>query len=124
MRLFLATLLALLLVPAFGQYTKTNVSPTEEAKNLKLLIQKQSSTKATYLKNKANAKAKKQYVDASVALGLQYTFSNTVDRTVKYKKALTYFREARKTDPNNAVAKEWIERIESIYKSMNRPIPH
>jgi len=123
MKWLLASLLALLLVPAFGQYGKSNLTPAEEAKNLQLLLKKQSTTKAAYLKHPKDVKAKKAYVDASVGLGLQYTFANTVDRKVKYKKALTYFREAKKTDPKNPVANEWIQRIESIYKSMGRPIP-
>ncbi len=122
MKWFLLSLLALLLVPAFGQYDKP-VSPAEETKNLKLLITKQSTAKAAYLKHQADPKFKKQYVDTSVALGLQYTFANTVDRKVKYKKALTYFREAKKVDPKNPVANKWIDQIESIYKSMGRPIP-
>lgn len=122
MKWLLASMLALLLVPAFGQYNKA-LSPAEETKNIQVLTKKQTTTKAAYLKNPKDAKVKKAYVDASVGLGLQYTFANTVDRKIKYKKALTYLREAKKADPKNPVANEWIQRIESIYKSMGRPIP-
>jgi len=122
MKWLLGFLLALLLVPAFGQYGKP-VTAAEETKNLKLLLGKQAATKATYLKHPKDAAAKQKYVDANVALGLQYTYANTVDRKIKYKRALTYFREAKKVDPQNPTANKWINQIESIYRSMHRPIP-
>lgn len=123
MKWLIACLLALLMVPAFGQYNKP-VTPEQEAKNIKLLLSKQAVAKKTYLKKKSDVKAKKAYVDSTVALGLQYTYANTVDRKKKYKIALNYFREALKTDPKNSVATEWKTRIEDIYRSMGRPIPH
>ena len=49
--------------------------------------------------------------------------SDALDQKVKYKEALILYREALKIDPTNKEASSNKDLIESIYKSMNRPIP-
>ena len=41
----------------------------------------------------------------------------------KYPKALAMFRNALKTDPDNALAKDGVNLIEDVYRSMGRPVP-
>jgi Tfp pilus assembly protein PilF len=123
MKLLLATLIAFCWVPAFAQYGDKPLSAPEEKKNIAILLKRQATTKAAFTKKPKDAKVKKAYVDANVALGLQYTYSNTVDRKEKYKLALKYFKEALKHDPQNKDAKQMRDQIVSIYKSMGRPVP-
>ena len=123
MKLLLATLIAFCWVPAFAQYGDKPLSAPEEKKNIAVLLKRQATTKATFTKKPKDIKAKKAYVDANVALGLQYTYSTTVDRKEKYKLALKCFREALKYDPKNPDAKQMHDQIVGIYKSMGRPVP-
>jgi len=120
MKWMLALVLALLWVPATAQQPAT---PAQEKQNIAKLLKNHSTAKAAFLKNPKHPKAKKAYVDSNVALGLQYTYAQTVDRKQKYKIALKYFREALKHDPKNVDARKSHDQIVSIYKSMGRPVP-
>jgi hypothetical protein len=122
MKWLLALVLALSAIPAFAQYGKP-VSAAEEKKSIAVLLKKQATTKAAFTKAPKDPKAKKAYVDSNVALGLQYTYAQTVDRKEKYKLALQCFREALKYDPKNQDAKQMHDQIVNIYKSMGRPVP-
>jgi hypothetical protein len=122
MKWLLATLLALSCLPVFAQYNK-QVSPAEEKKSIARLLKNQAVTKVAFEKKPKDAKAKKAYVDSNVALGLQYTYAQTVDRKEKYKLALKYLRVALKHDPANKDAKLMHDQIVNIYKSMGRPVP-
>ncbi len=123
MKWFIALALVLCLsVSGFAQYNK-QVSPAEEKKSIAKLLKQHTATKAAYAKKPKDPKAKKAYVDTNVALGLQYTYSNTVDRKEKYKLALKYLREALRLDPKNKDAKQMHDQIVAIYKSMGRPVP-
>lgn len=79
--------------------------------------------KAAYTAAPNDAAAKSKYVAATVAFGDANMMSDTLDRKVKYKEALKYYREALSVDPKNEPAKKSKELIESIYKQMGRPIP-
>lgn len=122
MKWLLAIGLLLISAVTFGQYNQ-NVSPAEEKKNIALLIKKQEAAKIAFTKKPKDAKIRKTYVESNVALGLQYTYSQTVDRKLKYKLALNYLREALKLEPNHKDAKPMYDQIVSIYKSMGRPVP-
>lgn len=122
-------LLATLLVSSmtFSQGYKAspqNASANAEAqKELKLAEKEQSEAKAKFSKNPKDGKLKAAYVKATVKLGTTNMMSPVVDRKLKYKLALRYYREALKLDPKNAEALNNKQMIESIYKQMNRPIP-
>ncbi len=122
MKWLVATLLLLSMVTAFAQ-VNPSATPEQEKKNIALLLKNHATSKAAFTKKPKDAKAKKSYVDSNVALGLQYTYAQTVDRKEKYKIALSYLREALKHDPKNKDAKEMYDQIVSIYKSMGRPVP-
>lgn len=95
----------------------------DEAENIKSLVAKQAAAKTAFEKNPSDEKLKKGYVDSSVALGIQYTYAETVDRKEKYKLALQYLKEALKQDPEHKDAKATHDQIVDIYKSMGRPVP-
>lgn len=122
MKWIIALLVLSITAVPFAQYGKP-VTPEVEKKNIQVLIQKKAKAKTAFQKLPKDAKVKKAYVDANVALGLQYTFAGTVDRKVKYKLALENFREALKWDPQNKEAREMQDQIVAIYKSMGRPVP-
>jgi Tfp pilus assembly protein PilF len=122
MKWLLATLLLIFSVLGFAQYGKP-VSAAEEKKQIAILLKKHAAAKTAFTKKPKDAKVKKAYVDANVALGLQYTYAGSVDRKEKYKLALKYLREALKHDPQNKEAKPMHDQIVNIYKSMGRPVP-
>jgi hypothetical protein len=122
MKLLLAITLLFATTLSFGQYNQ-NLSPTEEKKNIAVLVKKQALAKGMFAKKPKDPKIRKAYVESNVALGLQYTYAQTVDRKLKYKLALTYLREALKLEPNHKDAKPMYDQIVSIYKSMGRPVP-
>lgn len=68
----------------------------------------------------ASAADKKAAADAYLARGNVY-YSAGQPRLYKY--ALADFRQVLKYDPENDEAKEKVNTIESIYKSLGRPIP-
>jgi len=79
--------------------------------------------KKAYEASPANDKAKKAYVVATMELADSNMFGEDVDRKVRYKNALQYYREVIKLDPENKQAKANADLIVSIYKQMGRPIP-
>lgn len=124
-RLVLPALLLLTTFHALAQgpyQQQANGSPAEKAeltKNEKAQV----AAKAAFAKNPKDMQAKQAYVKATVRLGTNCMMSNILDRKVKYRRALSYYREALKLDPTNREAKNNKDMIEKIYKSMNRPIP-
>lgn len=93
-------------------------------KSLAKFKQEHDLAKLGYTKDPASKTAKDTYVFTTVRLGLAtMDAGNTQDPKVKYPAALRLFREALKVDPANADAKQNKDLIESIYKSMHRPIP-
>jgi hypothetical protein len=78
---------------------------------------------AAYAKAPTNAEAKANFVMAAASFGTANMMSETLDRKVKYKVALQYYREVLKVDPKNEEALKNKDLIEGIYKQMGRPIP-
>ncbi len=81
------------------------------------------AAEAAYKKAPKDKKVVKKYADASFALGMGTMVGEGLTPREKYTGALKYLRRSVKADPKNKLAKEQIEMIESIYKSMGRPIP-
>jgi len=109
-------MLAAMAVAAFGQ-------DNLDLKALNKLQKEQVAAKSAFKRHPKDATAKQKYVAATVKLGTADMSSDALDRKVKYKKALQLYREALKVDPNNVEAKNNKQLIESIYKSMGRPVP-
>lgn len=74
-------------------------------------------------KSPANDAAKNALVGALVARAEYYMTADDLAPREKYPKALQLYRRAVKLDPDNATAKAGVDQIESIYRSMGRPIP-
>ncbi|MGC4047343.1 MAG: hypothetical protein QM758_26380 [Armatimonas sp.] len=68
-------------------------------------------------------KDKKATAAAYAARGVSRMNDDKAGAKVKYRAALEDYRKALSLDPENAEAKSNKEMIESIYKSMGRPIP-
>ena len=80
-------------------------------------------TKLAYSAKATDAKAKSAYLASAVKYAHESMMSAELDPKVKYRQALTIYREVLKIDPTNEVAKPESELIIKIYKSMGRPVP-
>ena len=89
---------------------------------LKQLEAAYKSSKAEFAKKPKDAKVKKNYVDATYLVGMG-RMNSALPPHQKYTTALEAFREVLKTDPKHKMAKEWRDKIVSIYKQMGRPVP-
>ena len=81
----------------------------------------QLDAKITALQKKAFAK--KPLAAAYTERGYQRMMDDAASPRVKYRAALGDLRHALAFDPTNQKAKKHKAMIESIYKSMGRPIP-
>lgn len=70
-----------------------------------------------------SAAVKTVLADAHVANGNSLMYNEALPPMRKYPAALREFRAALKYDGENKKAKANIDTIESIYKSMGRPVP-
>jgi hypothetical protein len=87
----------------------------DRAKQVDALIARQQ-------KAPKDAKLKSQTVKDSYALGHELMVTQELP-PYKYRFSLKYLRAAAKLDPGHKQAKADIDQIESIYKSMGRPVP-
>ena len=99
-----------------------NEGGTED--DLNKLTKEQVAAAAAFKKSPTNEQAKSDYIAKTVRLATASMASESLDRKVKYRQALKYYREALKVDPTNEEAKNNSEMIISIYKSMGRPVPN
>jgi hypothetical protein len=79
--------------------------------------------RAAYDKNPSDAAAKKALIEVTLQNAQFYMYKSPLPPNQKYRKALHDYREVLKLDPSNAKASDSIAMIESIYKSMNKPVP-
>lgn len=121
MAAILTTMLAVIALA--GAQTSSHKPAASVDAELKRTEAAYTKAKTAYTK-KPSAATKQALVVASTKFGTAAMISPTLDRKVKYKKALHLYREALKLDPKNAEAKSNSEMIISIYKSMGRPIPN
>jgi hypothetical protein len=74
-------------------------------------------------KAKPTPALKTALIDANMAKADEFMSNDSVPPRVKYTTALRAYREVLKYDKDNKKATANINTIESIYKSMGRPIP-
>lgn len=117
-----ATIGSLLLLLT-GQALAQSASDAKETKLLNQAKSLYTTSKAAYTKNAKDGKVKKSYVQATVSYGTIAMNSPILKPKDKYPLALRLYREALKVDPKNEIALNNKKMIESIYKSMNRPVP-
>ncbi len=110
---------AVVSMAAFGQDYSAKLTEMVKEKKFsdaaKLLEDEDAKTKT--------AKPNQKLADAHVLLGNAYMYEDSLPPFQKYPSALRQFRGALKYDPENKKAKQNIETIEGIYKSMGRPVP-
>lgn len=80
------------------------------------------SAKAAYA-GSANDETKSALVEATVAWATEVMTDPKLPPNQKYPRSLKLYREAMALDPKNQVAAENSAMIESIYKSLGKPIP-
>lgn len=117
------TAFVLLLALSGSILAQKKVDEKKELAELAKIEKAQQAAKAAYLKSPKDAKKKKAYVDATLVLANNTQASIALSSKDKYPKALRLFREAIKVDPKNKEAIQGRDTIESIYKSLGRPIP-
>ncbi len=76
-----------------------------------------------YEKNTGDEATKKKLIQATYELGRKIEYDNSLPPFVKYRQALKLFRRTLELDANHKEALAEKEQIESIYRSMNKPIP-
>ena len=74
-------------------------------------------------KGKPTPALKKALAEANMAKADAFMNDNSAPPRVRYTTALRSYREVLKYDKDNKKAQENIATIETIYKSMGRPIP-
>ena len=105
--------------PSLGSDPKAGATAPDQP-----LDERVATAKAAYEENPSDTAAKTAYADAALMNANFYMYKSPLPPNQKYPKALALYREVLKADPSNAAAKESIETIESIYRSMNRPVPN
>ena len=122
MKVFSIAILVLSCVAANAQYGGSK--PVTKAE-LVALEKVYTTTKKAYLvKGKKSApKVKTASTDATYAYGYGSMTSPDLDRKIKYKQALSLFKECLSIDPTHKQAKSQYDLIVSIYKQMGKPVP-
>jgi PBP1b-binding outer membrane lipoprotein LpoB len=88
-------------------------TPVDVSSQTQMVIEAEKKLKA----KPADADLKKNLAEAYTKRGVVLTSSQ------QYAAAIGDFRKALKYDANNEIAKNWVEQITGIYKSMNREAP-
>jgi hypothetical protein len=90
---------------------------------MKEMVEKVKKAQTAYDANKSDAKAKAALAAAKLTYGNALRDSEKLPFNIKYKAALKMYRQVLELDPQNKETIEKKTEIESIYKSMGRPIP-
>lgn len=90
---------------------------------MKEMVEKVKKAQSAYDANKTDAKAKSGLAAAKLTYGNALRDSEKLPFSIKYRAALKMYRQVLELDPQNKEATEKKTEIESIYKSMGRPIP-
>lgn len=86
--------------------------------------EKVAELRKRYEENPNDGAVKAAYADAVFQNAQFYMYSSPLPPNQKYPKALAMYREVLRLDPSNEAAKQSIETIEAIYRSLNRPVPN
>ena len=78
---------------------------------------------AAYKQTPKDAMLGHALANAHVKYGDSYMYNDQLPPMQKYPNALRQYREALVYEKTNAIALKNVDMIESIYKSMGRPIP-
>lgn len=114
---------ALVLSVGIGFAGQKQSSVVAEQKKLAALEKAYTQAKTAYAKNPKDGAAKKKLVACATSYADTVLVSPALKPTEKYPKALSLYREILRLDPKNKNAASNRDLIESIYKSMGRPIP-
>lgn len=110
--------------PAFAQTAKKSSPEAAEKAELARLKSKYTTAKKALKAKKGDATRKVAFADAAANYGTLVMNAITYkDRSLKYKTALNLFREALAVVPTHTQAQQNKEMIESIYRSLGKPIP-
>ncbi len=88
------------------------------------LDEKVAQLQAAYDKNPSDAKAKTELASAVFENAQFYMYKSPLPPNQKYPKALALYRQTLELDPSKTEARDSIEMIESIYRSMGKEVPH
>ncbi len=120
-RLILLTALSCLLVAT--AMAQTPAQQKKDAADLAKLGKQRDAAKLAMTKHPGNQKQTHSFVEINDVYANKTMTAAWLTPHEKYSKALKLYRESLKADPHDAEAKKWVDMIESIYKSMGRPIP-
>jgi hypothetical protein len=115
-----AVLLSLFAAIGFGQ---NPAQDKKDAANLAKLGKQRDAAKLSMTKHPGNQKLTHSFVEMNDVYANKTMTAGWLSPHEKYSKALRLYRESLKADPKDPEARKWVDEIESIYKSMGRPIP-
>jgi hypothetical protein len=96
----------------------------KELASLAKLEKARNTAKGDFVKHPKAPGTKAKFIKLNDEFANQMMTTESLTPHQRYPKALSLYRESLKTDPHDAEAKKWVDEIESIYKSMHKPIPH
>lgn len=102
-----------------GSNTSTGAKKVPDIEKPAALVELEKA----YEKNPNDQETKKKLVQATYDLGRKIEYDDSLPPFVKYPQALKLFRRALELDPAHKEAIAEKEQIETIYRSMNKPIP-
>lgn len=115
--------LAILLSVAVWVGACAQNTPNVTKQSLAKLTKTRDAAQKALQKHPADAKLKQQFVAVNDKLADQTMMADFLTPHEKYAGALRDYRQSLKIQPKDAEARKWVDEIESIYRSMHRPIP-
>ena len=107
-----------------GFSQRPSADAKKELASLAKLEKARNAAKADYAKHPKAAGAKAKFTKLNDEYANQLMTTESLTPHQRYPKALSLYRESLKADPHDTEARKWVDEIESIYKSMHKPIPH
>lgn len=93
------------------------------AHDIAVLTKKRDSAKSFFDKHPKSPAARQSFVSLNDKLAYATMTADGLTPHQKYAGALHIYRQTLKVAPKDEEANHWVNMIESIYKSMHRPIP-